>query len=120
MSNANEIEEVNTLTLEFIKSLSTSGLPNHKIKSKVGTLIMLLRNLDQPEGLCNDTRMVVTKMTNHVLEAKFMSCKNVGHHIYSSYINVFIPIFMTSVQSWSIICSYFKSLKEEEIEDFNS
>ncbi|KAF1876696.1 hypothetical protein Lal_00031507 [Lupinus albus] len=38
----------------------------------VGTPIMLLRNLDQSEGLCNGTRLVVTKMANHVLEAKII------------------------------------------------
>ena len=30
-----------------------TGLPNHNIKLKNGTPIMLLRNLDQSEGLCN-------------------------------------------------------------------
>ncbi|KAF1895934.1 hypothetical protein Lal_00033939 [Lupinus albus] len=49
---------------------------------KVGTSIMLLRNLDKSEGLCNGTRLIVTKMANHVLEAKIMSGKNVGHIIY--------------------------------------
>ncbi|KAF1866067.1 hypothetical protein Lal_00013504 [Lupinus albus] len=27
---------------------------------------MLLRNLDQSEGLCNDKRLTVTKMANHI------------------------------------------------------
>ncbi|KAF1883641.1 hypothetical protein Lal_00012556 [Lupinus albus] len=70
-----------TLT-EFLSTFSSSDLPNHKIKLKVGTPIMLLRNLDQSEGLCDCKRLVVTKMANHVLEAKIMSGKNVGHIIY--------------------------------------
>ncbi|KAF1871113.1 hypothetical protein Lal_00020847 [Lupinus albus] len=37
---------VNIPTPEFLNSLSTSDLPNHKIKLKVGTPIMFLRNLD--------------------------------------------------------------------------
>ncbi|KAF1870925.1 hypothetical protein Lal_00030237 [Lupinus albus] len=82
MSNANESETFNILTPEFLKSLSIFGLPNHKIKLKVGIPIMLLRNLDQSEGLCNGTRLVVTKMTNHVLAAKIMSGKNVGNVTY--------------------------------------
>lgn len=44
------------LTPEFLSTLRTSGLPNHKIKLKVGCPIMLLRNIDQSEGLCNGTR----------------------------------------------------------------
>ncbi|KAF1892864.1 hypothetical protein Lal_00035508 [Lupinus albus] len=50
MSDINYIETVNILTTKFLNTLSTSGLPNHKIKLKVGTPIMLLRNLDQSEG----------------------------------------------------------------------
>ncbi|XP_058751153.1 uncharacterized protein LOC131624208 [Vicia villosa] len=47
----NETYEV--LTPEFLSKLRTSGLPNHKIKLKVGIPIMLTRNLDQNDGLCN-------------------------------------------------------------------
>ncbi|KAF1891837.1 hypothetical protein Lal_00031647 [Lupinus albus] len=82
MSDANEIEAVNILTPEFQNSLSTSSLLNHNIELKVGTPIMLLKNLDQTEGLCNSTRLTMTKMTNHVLEAKIISGKNIGHIIY--------------------------------------
>ncbi|KAE9617003.1 putative DNA helicase Pif1, P-loop containing nucleoside triphosphate hydrolase [Lupinus albus] len=82
MSDVSDIEVVNILTPEFLKKNSTSGIPNHKIKLKIGTPIMLLGNLDQSEGLCNGTRLIVTQMTNHLLEAKIMSGKNVGNIIY--------------------------------------
>ncbi|XP_057456739.1 uncharacterized protein LOC130747739 isoform X2 [Lotus japonicus] len=67
-----------TLTPEFLNSLRTSGLPNHKIKLKIGTPIMLMRNLDQCEGLCNGTRMIVTHLSDHVIGAKEISGKNKG------------------------------------------
>ncbi|KAF1871705.1 hypothetical protein Lal_00020499 [Lupinus albus] len=82
MSDVNDIETVSILTPEFLNTLSTYGLLNHKIKLKVGTPIMLLRNLDQAEGLCNGTRLVVTRMTKHVLEPKIMSGKNTRNIIY--------------------------------------
>ncbi|KAF1881881.1 hypothetical protein Lal_00038523 [Lupinus albus] len=82
MSDVSDIEVVNVLTPEFLNKLLTSGIPNHKIKLKIGTPIMLLRNLDQPDGLCNGTRLIVTQMVNHVLEAKIMSGKNIGNIIY--------------------------------------
>ncbi|KAF1891906.1 hypothetical protein Lal_00016937 [Lupinus albus] len=50
---------------------------------------MLLRNLDQSEGSCNGTRLVVTKMTNHVGK------KHWKYHIYYSIVNVSIIVFMT-------------------------
>ncbi|KAF1868073.1 hypothetical protein Lal_00034015 [Lupinus albus] len=46
MFDVNDIETVNILTTKFLNTLSTFGLPNHKIKLNVGTTIMLLRNLD--------------------------------------------------------------------------
>ncbi|KAF1877518.1 hypothetical protein Lal_00040234 [Lupinus albus] len=61
MSDVNDIETISILTLEFLNTLSTYGIPNHKIKLKVGTPIMLLRNLDQVERLCNGTRLMVTR-----------------------------------------------------------
>ncbi|XP_058778954.1 uncharacterized protein LOC131652945 [Vicia villosa] len=72
------------LTPEFISKLRIPGLPNHKIKLKVGTPIMLMRNLDQSDELCNGTRLVVTRLTNHVIETKIMSGKNIGNIFYIS------------------------------------
>ncbi|XP_050889653.1 uncharacterized protein LOC127094939 [Lathyrus oleraceus] len=75
-------EAFDVLTPKFLNTLTTSGLPNHKIKLKIGTPIMLLRNIDQPEGLCNGTRLIVTRLANHVIEAKIISRKNIGGVIY--------------------------------------
>ncbi|GAU37751.1 hypothetical protein TSUD_102670 [Trifolium subterraneum] len=52
-SEMNEGNFFEVLTTEFLNSLHTSGLPNHKIKLKIGTPIMLMRNIDQHRGLCN-------------------------------------------------------------------
>lgn len=78
----NDNEAFEQLTPEFLNCLKTSGLPNHSIKLKVGTPIMLLRNLDQAEGLCNGTRLTVTKLGDHVIEAKIITGKNIGNIIY--------------------------------------
>ena len=43
---------------------------------------MLLRNLDPTVGLCNGTRLIVTKMNRYVLEAKVIKRSNVGDVVY--------------------------------------
>jgi len=48
-----ESQAFDALTSKILSSLRTFGLPNRKIKLKVGTSVTLLRNLDQLEGLCN-------------------------------------------------------------------
>ncbi|XP_058777192.1 uncharacterized protein LOC131651551 [Vicia villosa] len=78
-TNTSYTEAYEVLTLEFLSKLRTRGLPNHRIKLKVGTPIMLMRNLDQSDGLCNGTRLIVTRLANYVIEAKIMSGKNIGN-----------------------------------------
>ncbi|KAF1884433.1 hypothetical protein Lal_00028311 [Lupinus albus] len=83
ISEANESGIFNILTPQFLNSLATFGLPKHKIKLKMDTPVILLRNLDQPKGVCNVTRLVVTKMANYVLETKIMFWKKkIGNTIY--------------------------------------
>ncbi|XP_058747147.1 uncharacterized protein LOC131620148 [Vicia villosa] len=81
-SEINDDTVVNILTPEFLSSLRTSGLPTHHLKLKVGTPIMLMRNIDQSEGLCNGTRLIVTKLGTHVIEASIIAGKNCGNQVY--------------------------------------
>jgi len=50
---------------EFLQQLNAGGLPPALLK--VGSSVILLRNLDPREGLCNGTRMVVLNMRRKVL-----------------------------------------------------
>ncbi|XP_058775045.1 uncharacterized protein LOC131649291 [Vicia villosa] len=81
-SKIHDTTVVDILTPEFLSALTTSGLPNHHICLKVGTPVMLMRNIDQSEGLCNGTRVMITKMANHVIEAKIMAGKGCGNLVY--------------------------------------
>jgi len=42
---------------------------------------MLLRNLNQSEDLCNGTKLIVTRLANHVIEAKIIygGCRSKLH-----------------------------------------
>ena len=48
---------------EFINGLKFSSVQNHRLALKVGVTILLLRNIDQDNGLCNGTRLQVLKLT---------------------------------------------------------
>ena len=66
--------EVNNFSVEFLHSLTPSGMPQHEIKLKEGCVIMLLRNLDSDSGLCNGTRLVVRELLgSRVIDAEVIS-----------------------------------------------
>ncbi|GKA28937.1 DNA helicase [Tanacetum coccineum] len=58
---------------EYLNTLSFAGLPPHRLQLKVGTPIMLLRNLNIVGGLCNGTRLIVTQLLPKVIEAQIIT-----------------------------------------------
>lgn len=67
---------------EFINSIQLSGLPYHRLLLKIGVPIMLLRNLNPSKGLCNGTRLIVTQLTHHIIEAQIITGKAKGSKAY--------------------------------------
>ncbi|XP_019150494.1 PREDICTED: ATP-dependent DNA helicase PIF7-like [Ipomoea nil] len=65
-------------TSEFLNGLRCSGVPNHSLTLKVGSPVMLLRNIDHSLGLCNGTRMIISKLADHVLEAQILTGSSAG------------------------------------------
>jgi hypothetical protein len=48
--------------VEFLNTLQFSSIANHELELKVGVPILLLCNLNQSIGLCNDTRLIVKRL----------------------------------------------------------
>uniref|UniRef100_A0A803MLE5 DNA helicase Pif1-like 2B domain-containing protein n=2 Tax=Chenopodium quinoa TaxID=63459 RepID=A0A803MLE5_CHEQI len=67
---------------EFLNSLSFGGLPPHILKLKVGSPIMLLRNIDTSSGLCNGTRLICSRLTDHVIEAEILTGSHKGTRVF--------------------------------------
>ena len=67
------VEEARNYPMEFINNQTPSGMPPHELFLKVGTPVMLLRNLNSAQGLCNGTRMIVTRLHDHVIEAVLLT-----------------------------------------------
>ena len=57
--NCDDNEEAQNYPMEFLNSLTPSGMPPHCRNLKVGSIVMLLRNISLKKGLCNGTRLVI-------------------------------------------------------------
>ena len=75
-------DETDQYTVEFLNSITPSGMPPHRLKLKVGAVVMLLRNLDLKKGLCNGTRLVVKALHNKVIDAEVVTGVASGKRVF--------------------------------------
>jgi hypothetical protein len=56
---------------EYLNSLQINGFPPHYLLLKIGAPVMVLRNLDSLNGICNGTRGIVVKISSNVIQIKY-------------------------------------------------
>ena len=54
----------------FLNRVNVSDLPPHQLAIKVGTCIILIKNLDIYNGHCNGTRYIILEITNNLMKAE--------------------------------------------------
>jgi hypothetical protein len=60
------------LNPEFLATLTPSGFPPAKLELKIGAPIILLRNLNPRQGLCNGTLLVISRYSRFCIEAQIL------------------------------------------------
>ncbi|XP_069968873.1 uncharacterized protein [Bactrocera oleae] len=73
-------DDVVNYPTEFLNPLELPGFPPHDLQLKVGTVIMILRNLN-PTRLCNGTRLSVKRLMPNLIEATIINGKYAGENI---------------------------------------
>lgn len=88
VENENRDNLDSILPTEFLNSLTPNGLPQHKINLKIGICIILLRNLNLNNGLCNGTRLIVEEMKEYSILAKIITGTQCGTRVIIPRINL--------------------------------
>ncbi|GJZ33594.1 DNA helicase [Tanacetum coccineum] len=68
--------------VEYLNTLKLPGFPPHHLELKVGTPVMLLRNMNLAGGLCNGTRMIVTQLMTKLIEVQIITGTRVGEKVF--------------------------------------
>jgi hypothetical protein len=67
---------------EFLNTLTPNGLAPHVLKLKIGCPVILLRNIDPANGLCNGTRLVVRGFQRNSIDTEIVLGQHVGKRIF--------------------------------------
>ncbi|CAD6251614.1 unnamed protein product [Miscanthus lutarioriparius] len=75
--------------VEFLNSINGNNFPQHRLVLKKGVPgPMLLRNLNQSDGLCNGTRLIIVSLGQMVIEAKIMIGNHSGQDVIIPWITL--------------------------------
>lgn len=76
---------------------------------------MLLRNIDQSLGLCNDTRLIITKMRKYKLKGMVISDNNIGQKVFIPRLSltpsdkrISFKISMSTISINGLICNDYQ------------
>lgn len=67
---------------DYLHTLNPANLPPYKLTLKENCPVMLLRNLNPSEGLCNGTRLTCCSFKTHVISAKIASGDFQNKHVF--------------------------------------
>ena len=116
--------QVRQVTTEFLNSLRISGLPPHLLKLKQGCTVMLLRNLDPRNGLCNGTRLQVVMMCRNVLKVRIVSGNSdfIGKEAFIPRIKICPSDFPFKFErlQFPIILSYCITINKSQGQEFDT
>ena len=76
-----DVHETVNYPIELLNSLDTPGMPPHKLQLKIGSPIILLRNINPPM-LCNGTRLCIKRLLPNVIEATILTGKGKGEDVF--------------------------------------
>lgn len=72
--------DIEVLLSEYLNTLSPLSLSPYELCLRPNCVIMLIRNLNK--DLCNDIRLMIIELTDHLLKCKILTCDKTGNIIF--------------------------------------
>jgi len=87
-SGENSYVQSEWFTTGFLNGITTFGISNHWLKLRVGCPIMLMRNINQANGLCNGKKLKVTHLGKSMMAATVIAEKRAGTRVFIPKMNL--------------------------------
>jgi hypothetical protein len=81
--NASKLLEPNVAEMEHENLIRKTppGIPEHRLRIKVGAVMMLTTNISVEQGLCNGTRVQVLSFGNDIIRCRILTGKRRGKEV---------------------------------------
>jgi ATP-dependent DNA helicase PIF1 len=66
------------IATEFLNTITLPEMPLHRLALKVGVPMILLRNSDTSSGLCNETCLIVRRLSRCLIVVEIVGGSHVG------------------------------------------
>jgi PIF1-like helicase/Helitron helicase-like domain at N-terminus len=111
------------VTIDYLNSISTAGLPPHHLTLKVEAIVMLLRNISAAEGLCNGTRLRIKRLTDFFLDCEILGGIHNGKRVFIARVTLTpsdtnLPFVMTRRQ-FPVKLSYAMTINKSQGQTFS-
>ena len=74
--------------VEYLNGINCSGLPLSNLRLKIGSPVVVLRNLNPAERVCNRTQGIVMQMSNRVIEIELLMEGFRGKKVFIPWISL--------------------------------
>ncbi|XP_034936338.1 ATP-dependent DNA helicase PIF1-like [Chelonus insularis] len=74
---------------EYLNTLNPPNFPPHELQFRVNTILMVIRNLNVSEGLCNGTRLLLLELKTNLLKCKILNGDKVGEIVFINRITLY-------------------------------
>lgn len=88
---------------EFLNNIKAAALPPHCLSLKINQPVILLRNINQEQGLCNGIRLIVRNLYKNLILVEMVQGKHKGNLHYIQRIpltptDIGLPIDLKRIQ----------------------
>jgi hypothetical protein len=90
-----DMDNIGNFLVEFLYTINLAALPPYALRLKPGYPVMLLRNLNPSNGLCNRMRLIIIAAS-----CKLLRCSILGTRRYSEIVQLLrIPLDTLSINA---------------------
>lgn len=75
-------DEATRFPTEYLNTISVNGIPPHRLVLKPGAPLMLLRNINPKDGLCNGTRLTLPSIHGQMLKCQIAGGDRDGNVVF--------------------------------------